>query len=135
MQTYSFLFSLTLNFWELVRVRLFSPNFASTNRLGELRRSSRHDSAVGPRPRTYGEGNAPLTTPLAAYLPTFLRRRAAIYQRARTLAPNRRRGNLLCSDFSEHTRPLRSAGDGPPGLRQVLASSPAATSSLWAGVS
>ena len=34
---------------------------------------------------------------------------------------------MLCSDFSEHTRPPRSAGDGPPGPRQALASSPAAT--------
>ena len=62
----------------------------------------------------------------------FYRRLAVANERARTLAPNRRRGVLLCSDFSEHTRPPRSTGDGPPGPRQALVSSPTATPSLSA---
>ena len=60
---------------------------------------------------------------------------AVANQRARSLAPDRRRGILWRSGFSEHTRPPRSAGDGPPGPRQALASSPTATPSLRAGVS
>ena len=74
-------------------------------------------------PRTYGEGSVPLATLSAAHLPTFLRRRAATYQRAHTLAHDRRRSIFLCFDFSEHTRPPRSTGDGLPGLLQALVSS------------
>ena len=81
-----------------------SPNVLNVHASRELRRSSRHYLVDGPGPRTYGEGSAPLATPSAAYLSTSLPRRAVANLRARPFGPERRRGILLCSDFSEHTR-------------------------------
>ena len=77
--------------------RPFSPEFANVRAFRKLLRSSRHDSADGPHLRFWEEGN----------------------QRAEPLAPNLHRDILLCSDFSEHTRPPRSAGDGRPGSARL----------------
>ena len=61
----------------------------------------------------------------------FYRRLAVANVRTRPLDPDRRRGVLLCSDFSEHTRSPRDAGDGPPlarlSLQVSLFPSPSAT--------
>ena len=107
----------------------FSPKSASIDPLRELRRSSRHVYAAG---GTYGEGSAPLATSPAAHLLRIYRRPCGSQSARATARPDRRRGILLCSDFSEHTRPPRSVGDGPPGPCQALASSPTAAPSLSA---
>ena len=95
---------LFLKFWEFPEPDFFPElrEYRSTDSasFGEACVTTR---SLGRVSRTYREGSAPLTTPSTAYLPNFLRRRAATYQRARTLALDRRRRILLRSDFSEHT--------------------------------
>ena len=119
-----------------------SPTFFPEHReyRSAPRASKKLPSRLGLRaaPADLGRGERAACTLSAAYLPTFLRRRAANYQRARTHAPDRRRGILLCSDFSEHTHPPFFAGDGPPALARLshqvsLACTPATGDSVAIG--
>ena len=100
---------------------------------GEARVTARSTGRTFSREERGARRSQPHMRPI--WIP-FCCRLAVANPRARKLAPDRRRGILLCSDFSEHTRSPGDAGEGPSLLAlapgETVASSPAATPSLTA---
>ena len=103
----------------------FSQKVSNIHLLRGLWRSSRRSSADGPQLWSWGEGSAPLTTSYAAHLLRLQSPCGSQWARATARPRTPPRCFAVLRNFGAH-RPPRSAGDGPPGPGQALASSPTA---------
>ena len=115
-----FSFILTLNFWELVRTRLFSPYF-SIDRLRKLRRSSRHNSVDGPRAADLQGGEC------AAYNPIGSLSADLFSRSARELSPPTAAEVFCCAPIFRSTLAVGAPpemGLLSPGFRSRWACSP-----------